>query len=309
MEVEEPDAASIISQANDLPQQMSMHTTELSAVAVLKGEIIVQLGKDLSQRVAFQTVRDRVRSQLHTVADDPDLPEVFDFLISNGVGRNTYIDHLLEWASRFVDSKKRQLRFAAFAPLNKMCDKAIWSKMAAVKGAYRKQPNNGFCPSPEPTWAEFSWDHLQKLEDLVRFFHGSCKVLVDKMQPHSQIQLLGNIDIAAAEAFWNSKVSKEGVQKIEERLLAATRKYLGPMGLEEDQETISCLEGRAPWIVFKNDAEAAGNQAAAVKINSAPSVIHFDELSGERLSTSGIRRTRGQGDPTTTKVAMARVVR
>ena len=53
-----------------------MRTTELTAVAVLKGEIIVQMSKDVSQRVAFQTVRDRVRSQLHTAADDPDLPEV-----------------------------------------------------------------------------------------------------------------------------------------------------------------------------------------------------------------------------------------
>ena len=82
MDVEEPNAASIISQALNQPQQMAMRTTELTAVAVLKGEIIVQLGKDVSQRVAFQTVRDRVRAQLHTAADDPDLPEVFDFLIS-----------------------------------------------------------------------------------------------------------------------------------------------------------------------------------------------------------------------------------
>ena len=104
MDVEEPDAASIISQAMNQPAQMAMRMTELTAIAVLQGEIIVQLSKDVSQRVAFQTLRDRVRSQLHTAADDPDLSEVFDFLISVGVG------------------EKRQLRFGAFANVNKMCE-------------------------------------------------------------------------------------------------------------------------------------------------------------------------------------------
>ena len=167
MDVEEPGAAAIISQAQNLPQDIGMRTTELTAVAVLKGEIITQLQGDLSQRVAFQTVRDRVRSQLHTGADDSDLPEVFDFLISNGVGAHAYVDDMLEWTSFFVDSKLRQLRFVALAVINKMCPQAVWSKIAVVKRAYRKPPTNGFCPSPEPLWGEITWEHVQKLEDVL----------------------------------------------------------------------------------------------------------------------------------------------
>ena len=186
MDVEEPTAAGIISQALNIPHQMAMRTTELTAVAVLKGEIIVQMGKDLSQRVAFQTVRDKVKSQLQTAADDPDLLEVFDFLISTGVGHNSYVDHLLEFGSQFVNSKKRQLRFSAFAVINKMCAKAVWSRMALVKRAYVKKPVHGFCPSPESPWAEFSEAHLQKLEDVLRFFHVGCKDIVDQMEPPSE---------------------------------------------------------------------------------------------------------------------------
>ncbi len=66
---------------------MALRTTELTAVAVMKGEIIIQLSKDVGQRVVFQTVRDRVRAQLDIAADDPDLPELFDFMISVGVGK------------------------------------------------------------------------------------------------------------------------------------------------------------------------------------------------------------------------------
>ena len=76
MDVEEPDAAAIIIEAQNLSNHMSMRTSELTAVSYLKGAIIVQRGKDLSQHVTFQTVREAVRSQLHNFADDPDLPEV-----------------------------------------------------------------------------------------------------------------------------------------------------------------------------------------------------------------------------------------
>ena len=45
MDVEEPHAASVISQALNQPAMHAMRTTELTAVAVLKGEIIIQLGE------------------------------------------------------------------------------------------------------------------------------------------------------------------------------------------------------------------------------------------------------------------------
>ena len=287
---EEPNAASLISHAMNQPQQMAMRTTELTAVAVLKGEIIVQLGKDLSQRVAFQSVRDRVRAQLHTAADDPDLTEVFDFLISNGVGKNGYIDHLMEWTTCFVDSKKRQLRFSAFTAVNNMCAEAVWSRMAVVKRAYRKQPTLGFCPSPETARGAIRWTSLQRLEELLRFFHVSCKDSVDKLTPQSRIQLMGNVDIAAAEAFLiahvNAKAPKSKTvdSRIKEALLEATKKYLAPLGLTDIVES---REGRADWICFKRgealspEAQAPG---AATTPPSGSTVIQFDELSGKQLN-------------------------
>ena len=287
MDLEEPNAASIISQALNQPAQMAMRATELTAVAVLQGEIIiVQMSKDVSQCVAFQTVRGRVRSQLHTAADDPDLPEVFDFLISAGVGKNSYIDHLLEWTTCFVDSKKRQLRFSAFAVVNKMCEQAVWSRIAVVKRAYRKHPNNGFCPSPEAAWGGFSWAHLQKLEDVLRFFHVVCKAILDKITPQSRIKLLANIDIAAAETFWAAKDPKlkYGEQKIQELLLEKTQQYLAPLGLEEDEEKLKSMTGRANWILFKKDAEQPQAKTTAMEPNTAPKVIQFDEITGAQLN-------------------------
>ena len=119
MGVEEPILASITSPRRLCSGEQQMHTTAITAIAVMKGEAIAQKYRDVDQRVAFQTVRDRLRSPLHTAAEDPDLIEIFEFTVSTDVGQEPhYINHLLEWASHYIDSKARQLRFSAFAVIN-----------------------------------------------------------------------------------------------------------------------------------------------------------------------------------------------
>ena len=55
MDVEEPNPASVISKALNTPQEMASRTTELTAVAVPNGELIAQMGNEVSQRIAYQT--------------------------------------------------------------------------------------------------------------------------------------------------------------------------------------------------------------------------------------------------------------
>jgi len=291
MDVEQPDAASLISQAQNLPSQTAMRTSELTAVQLLKGEIIRQLGKDLSQRVAFQTVRDQLRAQLHSIADDPDLPEVFDFLVSSGVGQNGFVDELLDWAARYVDSKKRQLRLSAFSVINKMCEEAVWSRVAVIKRAYRKQPTNGYCASPEKEWGDFRLSQLQILEDMLRFFHVSCKDIIDGLTPQLRIQLCGNVDTQAAEAFWlvrNGRGTKNVAdEKVRANLLQATAKYLAPLGLDKDATKLMSLPGRASWIDFTASVNELQEEKEAVTNKTAPKVVFFNEATGMKTSNKG----------------------
>ena len=204
MDVEEPSAASVISRALNEGHQIALRTTELTAVAVLKGEIIIQ-SKDISQRVAFQSVRDKVRRELDSLADDPDLVEVFDFLISLGVGTNTYVEELEDFAQFFVNSKFRQLRLFAFANTNKIPDSFPLVKVGVIKRAYRQKPNNGFCPSPEQDWGKYEKLHLKDLEAILRFFRGTCKDALKKLTPQERSKTLANIDVACTEAFYTEK--------------------------------------------------------------------------------------------------------
>ena len=105
MEVEEPGAASIISAALNKCSDFAMRTTEWSAFYTMRGQIIKASG-NLAERVAFKSVVAAVHLELDSAAEDPDLSQLFDFLISLGVGKNTYVDDLADFQKIFVNSKK-----------------------------------------------------------------------------------------------------------------------------------------------------------------------------------------------------------
>ena len=180
---EEPTAAAVISAALNRPQTLALKSTELTAVAVLKGEIITQMSMHVGERVAFQTVRERVRDQLDLAADDMDLPEIFGFLITLGVGTNSYIDDLLDFAGKFVNSKFRQLRFSAFGVANAVCAEAPWTKVALIKRTYSKEPKHGYCPNPETHWGTWPWKSIEPLEILLRFAHVTCQPGLEQLPP------------------------------------------------------------------------------------------------------------------------------
>ena len=296
MDVEEPDAADLISAALNSPHQMAMRTTELTAISVLKGEIIAQ--SKLSEEVAFQTVVERVRQRLQCAADDPDLPEVFDWLISTGVGNNGYIDQLLEWTGVFVDGRLRQLRFSAFAVINKMCENGVWTKMAVLKRAYRSNATNGFCPSPEKEWGDVKWAHLKSLEELLRFFHVTCKEFMQNIEARKRIRLLGNIDCQISTSFmaqYKLKKPQVAIQKalIECASTACQKDNINPLEFHEIPAMNSMAMNSIPdWINFKKDEGTPGTPAVAA---SAPEdstddkpvsarVIRFDEVTGLMLN-------------------------
>ena len=141
-------------------------------------------------------------------------------MIKAGVGTNSYVDCLLAWTSIYVDSSKRRLRLGAWAVLNRMPDMANWVKIAILQRAYRKKPTAGYCPSPEAVWGHFSWPVLEPLEQMLRYFHVGCKGQTGLMKPQSRIQLLANMDIAAAEAFLAAKDSNLKPQTTNEATLA-----------------------------------------------------------------------------------------
>ena len=321
MDIEEPTAASTISQALNLANEMGLRTSELTAVSVLKGEMIAQMGKDLSQDVAYTSVLERVRRELKLAASEPDLPDVFDFLRSLGVGKNTYVDKLLQFGAAFVDSKKRQLRFSAFAVVNKVNHDYPLSRVAIIKRAYRKKPSNTFCPNPETKWAEIDKTFLEKFEQLLFYFHETRLAAVQKLPTEDQEKFLAAVDCSAADDFFVKATRtgrwKSDLKTIEETLLQSTLTFFEQLEKAEaadrereelresyrdddgaapsaevgDSAAVADEDDKAKWIDFSRvqapPAPAPEENSAASSSNvliSAANIPQFNERTGMRIT-------------------------
>ena len=139
--MDEPGGCSLISQALNKGSAMALQTTELTALAVLTGEVTLAHGSAVAEGIALETVKEKVRHELDVFVDLPELVELFDFVINMGAGKETFVPQLLEFGSRFVDGKTRRLRLAAFAVANKMQNDFPRCKIAMLMRSYRRKPD------------------------------------------------------------------------------------------------------------------------------------------------------------------------
>ena len=151
---EEPGACSLISQALNAGQQLALQTSELTALAVLTGRVGLELEGAVASQVSFETVKEKVRTELDQFVDMPDFISLFEFVVNMGANRSSFIKQLLAFGSKFVDQKQRQLRLAAFAEANKLQLGQPRCKIAMLMRAYRKPPSRTWCPTPEPSWGK-----------------------------------------------------------------------------------------------------------------------------------------------------------
>ena len=128
MMVEEPTAASLISQALDTGHHLALRTSELTAMSVLSGAVAFALGSAVAEDMCFETIREKVRMELDMYVDLPGFIDLFEFVINMGATKSPFIPQLLEFGSKFVDNQQHwnpQLRGrCASRAFGRRCD---WS--------------------------------------------------------------------------------------------------------------------------------------------------------------------------------------
>ena len=70
--------------------------------------------------MCFETTREKVRAELDMYVDLLGFIDLFEFVVNMGANNNPFIPQLLEFGSKFVDHKQRQLSLQAFAEVNKV---------------------------------------------------------------------------------------------------------------------------------------------------------------------------------------------
>jgi hypothetical protein len=299
--VEEPDGARLISQALNKGYDACLQTTEMTALAVMSLDITNAMSSDSAQALAFSTVKTRLRHELDFIVDEPPFVELYEFVISLGANKNSYIEGFLSFGSKFVDGKKRRLRFEAFAVINKIGDQFPRTKIAVLKRAYHKKPTCGYCPVPEPKFQTASNDSKMLLELLLHYFHQTASAAVAALDTSEAgedtseaVKFLANVDVAAAEHFVQAKDGKGAVAAA--IMSGCLKYYMHLKHVNTEKETgIAMPEPAHAWIDFeealrKQEAaeavrELTAKKKAAVAAGPEAKVLEFDEASGMQLTS------------------------
>ena len=295
IQTEEPGACSKISQALNKGQAIALKTTEMTALAVLNGTIGRELQSRLADEVAFEAVKEKVRHELDLWVDDPDFIELFDYAISLGATKNTFVSALCEWASKFADPKKRQLRLTAFGEANKV---ALWAprlKVMLIKRALRKEPTGTYCPNPESSWGKMADSDTQKIEELLHYFQVTCKEALEACEPDPvrQMAFQANVGIAITEGF----ITKQSKVKTIEALLKAAKydhDMLREMMRKKNPELPEDHPGPTPdekahWIDFasveggkgRKNPKGKGKGSESAKICMPKVIEHLEGACGQ----------------------------
>jgi len=166
--LEEPTACTLISDAMNNAQGVALQKTELQALSALTGEVGRRTELAVASSVLFTTCKEALRLQLGTLVDEPDFMEMFDFVVSVGADKNSYLPEFLKWCSLYVSSKHRRLRFATCAVLNKLKAGPL-SKIALAKRSLRLKPVSTMCPAPESHLEKLDTPEFKELEDTLFF--------------------------------------------------------------------------------------------------------------------------------------------
>ena len=302
MELEEPGAAAVISAALNKCSDFAMRCTEWSALYTLRGGIIKASGA-LGQRVAFKSVLEATHLELDSAADDPDLGQLFDFLISLGVGKNTYFNDLADFQKIFVNSKQRQLRFAAFGVVNKLDAALPRTKIAIIKRAYRKKlpdPKNCWCSNPESAWTAVAAPILRSTEELLLYLHedDAIRKNIDpenaNMDSAPRTLFYGSVDIAVADAVMYTQVqhkNKATQDQVRKAMQKAVSVYMLGINFNKDSPPPAAPEW-SDWInandLLDLTAVAAGTTPAAPtapgSTQAKVEVLQFEQKTGRQLN-------------------------
>ena len=163
---------------------------------------------------------------------------MFDFLISVGVGSNSFFADLANFQQVFVNSKLRQLRFSAFGVVNKLPVKCPRVKIAIIKRAYWKKPPDPktcWCSNPEPAWAAVAAPILERAEDLLLYVHESNEISKqiepenEKKDSHKRISFYARVDIDVVSALLSTVVAYKGkpaIEEVQKAMLKAASKHM-----------------------------------------------------------------------------------
>ena len=144
MDIEEPDAALIISIALNKRNEVAMKTGHLEIMSTLQGLCT----PDPHGKVPFDPVRDKMVDLYGADVVDEDLLSAFVLIMDAGGAGSVHMHDLANFVSAYVNPKVRKMRFEVYAIVCLYPLLFPKIKNACVKWSWRQPTVKGWCPMP-----------------------------------------------------------------------------------------------------------------------------------------------------------------
>ena len=202
IEVEEPEACSIIQAALNAKNGLFLMTHEMQAVAKLCTLAPVLAEHALAETTAVEQARVVLARTMPRYAEDENFIEMYRSVVDLGANQATFLKDLHDFHARFVDPQLRRLRLGVFGIMNIFLLAHAHVKIAGFKFVYSCDPKlvrNGFCEALTAKQVrDLLKDHtpvVDMAEKMLFCFHAVCTQACGVLFTSAdQTKLFGNLD-------------------------------------------------------------------------------------------------------------------
>ena len=220
MDVEEPEAALVISIALNKKNEASMKTAHTEIMTTLVSLCKPSPG---SCEVPFEPVRERMVELYGAAVDHPDFCKAFQLVLDAGGHDSPHMKDLQSFINAHVNPKLRKMRWEAYAVAEYPVEFPK-VKNAAIKWAYKQPTSRGWCQLPPNIGYRFDSGNKHNMRSLMEQIEQAMREMnklaeatlddsLDQQVMKSRVKWTASVDIGLiARVFAVQKKSKvEGV--------------------------------------------------------------------------------------------------
>ena len=217
MDVEEPEAALVISIALNKKNEASMKTAHTEIMTTLVSLCKPSPG---SMAVPFEPVRERMVELYGAAVDHPDFCKAFQLVLDAGGHDSPHMKDLQSFINAHVNPRLRKMRWEAYAVAEYPVE---FPKVrnAAIKWAYRQPPSRGWCQLPPNIAYRFDSGHKHNMRSLMEHIEEAMREMsklaeatlddpLDQQVMKSRVRWTAAVDIGLVAKVFAVQKTTEG---------------------------------------------------------------------------------------------------
>ena len=220
MDVEQPDAAQIISIALNKKNEVAMKTGHLEIMSTLVG----LCAPHPNGSVPFEPVRDKLIDLYGAAVDHPDFVHAFRLVIDSGGAGSVHMKDLDAFTSVHVNQKLRKMRMEVYAVVAPYPVEFPKIKNACLKWSWRQAPNKGWCQLPPSIKHRLSAeskygmnDFMLSLELAMADLSKLASTVVEKDQLKSRTKWIAEVEINLMSKIFAVPTKGEGGKTVKDQ--------------------------------------------------------------------------------------------